>query len=104
MLRILAAESFYCFLQFATVGGSIHNLGVLLYDGGSHHLLMRFREDFGFADESDSEVLAALQADLAEKAMESDDPIEIITQFEDTLSNDIRISERSAIEIDRAPH
>ena len=99
----LGTESFYCILQHAPGGGSPHNLGVLLYDGTRHRLLMRFREDYGFATELDAEVLSALGADLSKKATECDDPLEMIELLEDTLSNDILITERSIIEIDRDP-
>ena len=100
---LATAESFYCILQFAPVEATVYNLGVLLYDEPSHRLLTFFRDDYGFAGEEEIEVLSALGADLAQKATESDDPIEMIEHFEDTLSNNIRISARTIIEIDRDP-
>ena len=91
-------------MQFAPAGEKIRNLGVLLYDGINRRLLMRFREDYGFATEEDAEVLSALGADLTQKANESDDPIHMIRYFEDTLSNDLRISVRSIIKIEGDPN
>lgn len=65
---------------------------------------MRLRDDHGFASEEEAEFLAALVADLPQKAKEFDDPIDMIEQFEGTLSNAVLISPRTVIEIDRDPN
>ncbi len=77
----------------------VRNLAVLLLDSRRDHLYMRFPDDLrGFADEEDLELLAALTEDFRLKMGEQGGE-KFLLSLEDTLSNFLRLSERTAIPI-----
>jgi len=72
-------------------------LGVLLFDPQSDRLYQRFRDDPA-ADPEDAELLALLPDDLEQKARELGGE-RMLAQFEDTLSNALRITDRRALAV-----
>ena len=72
-------------------------LGVLLFDPQSDRLYQRFRDDPP-ADAEDAELLALVPGDLEQKARELGGE-RMLAQFEDTLSNTLRITDRRALAV-----
>jgi uncharacterized protein len=72
-------------------------LGVLLFDPEADRLYQRFRDDPP-ADSEDAELLAMVPGDLEQKARELGGE-QLLAQFEDTLSNTLRITDRRALAV-----
>jgi hypothetical protein len=89
-------------MQFAW-DGRVHNIGVLFYNAATRDVHYRFRQDYGFVPQEEQYVLSLLGDDIANQLKELDDAITLIEHLEYTLSNTIRISERTAITLDRDP-
>ena len=70
--------------------------GVLLEDPATDQLHVRLRRDWEIVAPEESDVLSAVQDDLAAKARESG-AAAVLAYLEDTLSNAVRIGERREI-------
>jgi hypothetical protein len=89
-------------MQYAS-DGEIHNIGVLVYNAATRLVHYRFRQDYGFVPQEEQYVLSLVGDDIANQLKEFDDAITLIEHLEDTLSNTIRISDRTPIAVDRDP-
>lgn len=89
----------YSVLELALPGRSPTPFGVLLLDSTTGELYVRCREDAAaLADPEDAEVVAELAGELEARGTESGGR-ELLERLEDTLSNVLRISERTAIRV-----
>jgi hypothetical protein len=71
---------------------------VLLFDPRADRLHVRSREDFDGLDSDDAAVLTALLDQMASEA-HTKSGSSILREFEDSLSNAIRITERTSIPV-----
>jgi phage repressor protein C with HTH and peptisase S24 domain len=96
----LSRSERYSLLEVELPGQGILPAGVLLEDPSTNHLYVRLRRDWDkIAGEDDAEMLAALSADLNLKAGELGADA-LLTYLENTLSNTVRIGERSAVMVE----
>ena len=95
----------YAVLSVELPGRGVLPAGVVLVDPSENRLYVRLRRDWNqIAGEEDAEVLQALAADLNAKAEENGAEA-LLRYLEDTLSNTVRIGERSEVlveDFDRA--
>ncbi len=94
-LPVQSREGEYSILQLALPGRPPVNFAVLLLDPAADRLYLKAREDFAaIADEEDRELLELLAGDMARRAKETGARA-FFEQLEDSLSNSLRITERS---------
>jgi phage repressor protein C with HTH and peptisase S24 domain len=86
-------EGRYAILQADLPGESSAPIGVLLQDPETDKLHLRLRRDWDDIAEEDAEVFELLESDLATKAEESG-AAKLFEWLEDTLSGNLRITER----------
>ena len=87
----------FSLLEVCLPARKIVPLGVLLFDPQSDRLYQRFRDDPP-ADPEDAELLSLLPGDLEQKARELGGE-RLLAQFEDTLSNTLRLTDRRALAV-----
>jgi phage repressor protein C with HTH and peptisase S24 domain len=83
----------YSLLTIELPGQEPASAGVLLEDPAADRLYVRLRRDWDRVAPDESEVLSALENDLASKASEMG-AAELLAKFEDTLSNTMRVTDR----------
>jgi hypothetical protein len=89
----------FAILQFDR-GGHLRPLAVLLLDPDADRLLVQARQDLSsIADPDDAEVVSLTLAELAAMATNRSGSA-ICRELEDTLSNAIRISDRSTVTVE----
>lgn len=94
--------SFYSILR-SQHRGKIRDIGVIVYDGPRRELWLRAPTDYSFIDDhEEAEIVSLSVGALAQRAKE-DNPLAIIEQLEDTLSNALLISERKPILVPFTP-
>lgn len=86
-------------LEFEQPGGTLLLVSILLFDPSTDRLYIRNRDDLGGLDADDAEIVGPLLAQLADESRSMVGSA-ILQQLEDSLSNSIRISERSKIRVD----
>ena len=93
-----ARRGTWSLLELARPGYPVEPLGILLLDAETGALSLRLRDESDFEDLEDEEAdfLAALEADLKLKGQESGRAL--LDSLEDSLSNFLRIGNRTAIE------
>ena len=90
-------------MQFENSGGHLTPIAVLLLDRWADRLSIRFREDFDWiAEPTDAEVVEFTLMQLVAQAAAMSG-MQILGSLEDTLSNAIRISERSSVAVENSP-
>lgn len=95
--QISTQEAEYLLLEAELPGKPAVTIGVLLHDPASGRLGVRLRRDWDrIAGEDDEEVLALLAEDLERKIGE-EPAADLLSRFEDSLSNAIRISQRQTV-------
>jgi hypothetical protein len=101
--RVSTRQGEYCILDIALPGRAAESAGVLLLDGEADELHLLLRRDWRcIAPPEDAEVLEALQEDLEWKARELGGR-RFLEFLEDSLSNVLRIGERSTVLVDDFP-
>jgi hypothetical protein len=96
-------EAEYLFLSYHPPGQSPLNVAVLVFDSKTDALFWRFIDDWSLiADPFDIEVIAGLSQELAMHVRQSGAG-NLLRYFEDTLSNTLQISSRTAITVDDIP-
>lgn len=94
---IATRQAEYLLLEAALPGKAPVTIGVLLHDPDGERLGVRLRRDWErIAGEDDEEVLELLAEDLEGK-IAAQPAAELLREFEDSLSNTIRISERQPV-------
>ena len=89
----------FSLLQFERPEGGLWTISVLLLDCRADELYVRNRDDLGSLDEVDAELVREFLNQLSSEAGTRSGAA-ILRQFEDSLSNAIRISERYPIRVD----
>lgn len=90
----------YLLLELALPGVAQRNIGVLLRDAETGHVYSKIRGHFEeVSDAEEAELLEALDQDFENKIREMGGD-EFLRQLEETLSNTLRLSERTAVAVD----
>jgi len=93
----------YLLLEWALAGAGARNIGVLLFDPSTGQLHSKIRQRFeGVVDAEEAEFLEALEQDFRSKIAEMGGA-GFLQSLEDSLSNDIRLSERTTVAVDDFP-
>ena len=87
----------YAVLQLAWPGRPVRNIGVLLLDPATDRGWVRFTPEWD--DETDADVLAALQEDFEDKLREMG-AAALLNWLEDTLSNTLLLTARDTVQVD----
>ena len=100
VVPIGSREGVFVVLEAALPSRPVVPLGVILVDVAQNRGWVRFRGDFHeWADEDDAEVLESLEEDARERI--SEDGAELyLASLEDSLSNVVRVSERTQVAVD----
>ena len=94
-----ARKAQYQLLELALPGRPSVNAGVLLFDPASDRLHVKLRQDWEqLADADDAEVLEHLEEDLKNQGSTAGGD-QLLRSMEETLSNTLRITERTAIAV-----
>jgi hypothetical protein len=95
-----ARRATWSLLEVARTGFPPEPLGILLVDDETGALSLRLKDqaDFEDLDEQDADYLAALTSDLEAKGREPGRGRALLASLEDSLSNFLRIGDRTAIE------
>jgi SOS-response transcriptional repressor LexA len=90
----------YVLLQAAPPEGPVRNIGVLLLDLDSRRSWLKMRGGYDdIADPDEAEYFSLLEDDLR-ALVARNGAEEILREFEDTLSNLLRVSERESVPVD----
>ena len=95
----MKASAEFSLLQFERPDGALWAISVLLLDRQNDELYVRNRGDLSSLDEVDAELVRDFLNQLASETGTRSGAA-ILRQFEDSLSNAIRISERHSIPVD----
>jgi len=103
-LPVQSAQAEYSILELALPGRPPVAFAVLLFDPAADRLYLKAREDFvRIADQDDCGILESLAAEMARQAGEMGARA-FLERLEDSLSNVLRISGRSATAVRNFPH
>lgn len=95
-----ATQDCYFVLFFQPPAGLHHPIGILLYEVEQDRLSCRLLDDYsGIADDDDAEVLSLLGAEIRRLARTMA-PARLVSYLEETLSNNLQLSDRIPIEIE----
>ena len=96
---VATRRGFWSLIEFVPVGSPPRPLGILLGDSDTDRLALRLMksEDFEGLEEQEIDIIDALPRDLEKKAGDSGAD-GLLRSFEDSLSNFLRIGDRTAIE------
>jgi hypothetical protein len=86
----------FLLLQYERPDGTLWPIGVLLFEPTTDRLHIRARSDVRLADREDEQILRLYLSQLIDDAT-SISGSAILEQLESTLSNSIRVSDRTAI-------
>src|SRR6266853_2579061 len=89
----------YSLLAIELPGREPASAGVLLEDPAADRLYVRLRRDWDRVAPDESEVLSALEDDLASKAGEMG-AAKLFARLEDTLSNTLRVTARREVMVE----
>jgi len=93
----------YLLVELALPGAPQQNIGVLLRDSETGQLHSKIRRHWEeIADAGEAELLQALDEDFRARIQEMGGD-EFLRQIEDSLSNTLRLSERTAVAVDDFP-
>jgi len=96
-MGIVERSADFLLLQFERRDLGLWPVAVLLYDAEAERLHIKVRDDLEEIGAEDAELLRLL---LTQFASESDSGKELLERLEKTLSNSLRISDRTQISID----
>ena len=93
----------YLFVELALPGEPARSIGVLLYDPQTGKVYSKIRDHWkDMKDRAEAELLEALHQDFEAKIQEMGGE-EFLRQLEDSLSNTLRLSARTAVAVDDFP-